>query len=437
MAQDIRRLVNLAYPSAPGDIKETLAKEQFIDSLSNSEMRLRIKQARPLNLNDAVRHAVELEAFNRAERKHLESQGYYRTLNYNESNESTKQNSVIESLVKSVNELKNKFDAFQRDNSKKLYGSQDRKSDFRRQTNLFKRRGSARTYSNNTRNKTNNFKCFNCGKEGHSQYTCTYRNKNSSSAASGQDPKHNINLSSKQTFTSSKLGSGLFVRASINGKEVNCLVDTGATLTMISTKFFETLGLNSNLEIFTPEIITASGTPLNTKGKTEINIEINGCKCQANVVVSDIDIDVVLGLDFMKAHNISVNVAENSMLLQGKICQLNCWGNIGCFRICVKDKSVIPSRSEALIQGKVSNSELVQKEGLYIVKPIENQHTYGKSLVAKSLVQGNSTIPLRIMNLSTEDQILHPGTNLAVLSPVMSVSSTLNKEKGSSKFLNI
>jgi hypothetical protein len=32
-------------------------------------MRLRIKQARPINLNDAISHAVELEAFNKAELK--------------------------------------------------------------------------------------------------------------------------------------------------------------------------------------------------------------------------------------------------------------------------------------------------------------------------------------------------------------------------------
>jgi hypothetical protein len=35
-------------------------------------MRLRIKQARPINLNDAIRHAVELEAFNKAELKRNE-----------------------------------------------------------------------------------------------------------------------------------------------------------------------------------------------------------------------------------------------------------------------------------------------------------------------------------------------------------------------------
>ena len=68
LGQDIRRLTNLAYPYAPADLKETLAKEQFLDALQSADMRLRIKQARPVSLNDAIRHAVELEAFYRAER---------------------------------------------------------------------------------------------------------------------------------------------------------------------------------------------------------------------------------------------------------------------------------------------------------------------------------------------------------------------------------
>ena len=70
--QDIRSLTNLAYPTEPSDLRETLAKKQFVDALVSSDIRLRIKQAGPSNLNDTVRHAVELEAFNSAERKHLE-----------------------------------------------------------------------------------------------------------------------------------------------------------------------------------------------------------------------------------------------------------------------------------------------------------------------------------------------------------------------------
>ena len=74
LGQDIRRLTNLAYPTATTELRETLAKDQFVDSLISVDMRLRIIQARPTSLNDAVRHAVELEAFNRAEKSKLESQ---------------------------------------------------------------------------------------------------------------------------------------------------------------------------------------------------------------------------------------------------------------------------------------------------------------------------------------------------------------------------
>ena len=78
LGQDIRRLTNLAYPKAPCDVRETLAKEQFVDALVNTEMRLKIKQARPVDFNDAVRHAVELEAFYRAESRQA-GQGFINT----------------------------------------------------------------------------------------------------------------------------------------------------------------------------------------------------------------------------------------------------------------------------------------------------------------------------------------------------------------------
>jgi hypothetical protein len=64
LGQTIRRLTNLAYPTAPGEVRETLAKDQFIDALIDSEIRIRIKQSRPVNLNEVISLAVELEAYN-------------------------------------------------------------------------------------------------------------------------------------------------------------------------------------------------------------------------------------------------------------------------------------------------------------------------------------------------------------------------------------
>ena len=80
LVQDIRRFTNLTIPTVTVDLKEILTKEQFINAIRDSDMRLRIKQARPTDLNDAVRHPVELHAFQSADKKMQESQGFVRKL---------------------------------------------------------------------------------------------------------------------------------------------------------------------------------------------------------------------------------------------------------------------------------------------------------------------------------------------------------------------
>lgn len=61
LGQSERRLFNLEYSTALGYVIYTLTKEQFIDASVDSNMRLKVKQARPMILNYAIRHAVELE----------------------------------------------------------------------------------------------------------------------------------------------------------------------------------------------------------------------------------------------------------------------------------------------------------------------------------------------------------------------------------------
>ena len=67
LAQALRRLIARSYPSAPLALRETLARDHFIDALLDMETRLRLKQNGPVNLDEAVRMAIELEAFQQAE----------------------------------------------------------------------------------------------------------------------------------------------------------------------------------------------------------------------------------------------------------------------------------------------------------------------------------------------------------------------------------
>ena len=74
LAHSIRRLVKQSYPTGDFDLLECLAKDHFIDALTDADSRWRIQQTRPRKLDDAVRVAVELEAFQQAEKQ----RGLYR-----------------------------------------------------------------------------------------------------------------------------------------------------------------------------------------------------------------------------------------------------------------------------------------------------------------------------------------------------------------------
>jgi hypothetical protein len=62
-----RRLTHLAYSTAPNDVKEILAKEQCIDGLASTEMRLCVKQARSLTrcVSRLWHHVLTLANFQR------------------------------------------------------------------------------------------------------------------------------------------------------------------------------------------------------------------------------------------------------------------------------------------------------------------------------------------------------------------------------------
>ena len=69
LADDIERLVRLAYPGATEAMVELLAKDQFVDALPDEDMRLRIRQNKPATLRDALKLALELESYQLASRQ--------------------------------------------------------------------------------------------------------------------------------------------------------------------------------------------------------------------------------------------------------------------------------------------------------------------------------------------------------------------------------
>ena len=68
LAQAIQHLPLQAYPQPPSNLQDTLARDNFIDALPESEVRWSIHQARPKSLQDALTTALEIEGFYVADR---------------------------------------------------------------------------------------------------------------------------------------------------------------------------------------------------------------------------------------------------------------------------------------------------------------------------------------------------------------------------------
>jgi hypothetical protein len=178
-------------------VREILAKEQFIDALGNSDMRLRVKQARPTDLNDAIRHVVELDAFNMAERRQTEDQGYLREASANED--------TIAKLLKAVHGLQEDVKAIKQGTGKSTSSDQNRPETV----------------------------CSYCKKKDHIQMYCfAYKRKleakRSRKEFSLDEKQKQVNKKdTNRTGVSRRAGeAGIFVDAVINGNKVKLLIDT-------------------------------------------------------------------------------------------------------------------------------------------------------------------------------------------------------------------
>ena len=69
LAQNIKLLTTMAYPSAFMDIRDSLTKDCFTEALNEADMGLFICQKEPETLDDAFRIAFKYEAFSQGRRK--------------------------------------------------------------------------------------------------------------------------------------------------------------------------------------------------------------------------------------------------------------------------------------------------------------------------------------------------------------------------------
>lgn len=191
------------------------------------------------------------------------------------------------------------------------------------------------------------------------------------------------------------------------------IVDTGSSITVVNSALLAVI--NSSLDNINPvrnSIRTVTGEKVPLVGRGRMKITIGDRDFIHDVWIGDISEDVILGLDFMKAHRCQVDLEHSSMCVNGECIDLICSGSNDAqvFRIVLNSTVVIPARTEVVVQGCVNG--LKHLDDCCIIEP--NEQKVPGILVGKVLAKmERGCVPVRVLNVADRPRKIKKGSYLA------------------------
>ncbi|KAJ8944180.1 hypothetical protein NQ318_016160 [Aromia moschata] len=356
---DIERLIHLAYPQAPKEFLEQIGIQTFIDGLVDTEMQQALRLGRHTTISDALIAALEFKAAKEASRSYKTR---VRQVKFDEC-QSLKETKEVERRKWDIKDFTAQDWSFSNPRPKTSFQITSEKFGKRQ---LVDARGRVST---------------------------TYT----------QCPK----------ISASKISSderSLIVHGYLDDKWCSFVIDTGATRTIlrpdILPKSSKELSRHVKLETATGELIPVHG---------ELNVKIQlGSKIMYHrVLTADIRDDCILGLDILSKHGFVVDVKNKTIQIQNEeiVMAPKLQDYNKSRRIIVEEDIQIPQGSENIIIAKLDGNGL--STGI-----VEASERNDGLLVARSLVQMNNQIPVRIANISDKKIILKKNEVLGRCEPV-------------------
>lgn len=218
-----------------------------------------------------------------------------------------------------------------------------------------------------------------------------------------------------QVSTEENVDNGLYVRGHINGTQINFLIDSGSTVTLISKQMFDRLGIVSlSVRNKNMSIQGVDGSDIKIYGREQFQIKLGHKKIEHPVIVCNITTDGIIGQDFILKHARHLDFDTLQLILRSGEC-VQCYACREIDRVCrviVREGIEIPPQSYTCVRVEIPDNGQLPAIGY-----VENDKAEDmlKSLhVVEGLVDTHgSNIGIGVVNRSEESIFLHQGKEVA------------------------
>lgn len=205
----------------------------------------------------------------------------------------------------------------------------------------------------------------------------------------------------------------------VEGKEVKCVVDTGAEVTVMSEKTFLSIpeGRRPTLKRAVRNLVVAeAGRKMGTLGVADLNIKIGPLTFVWSIYVCPIGDDLLLGCDIIDEKNITINT-KRGLEVDGQWVDCDvCRKSDKVSRVLLKESVTVPPNTEVILPGYGVNVEIIDTRYGSIEPIVEDER---KIIIARCLVDPYTKIvPVRLVNLENYPVKIRKNYLLGELHPV-------------------